>query len=66
MERRQLEEESDEYDSEYDSEEYEDEVDQSSDDSGVSGVPWYLYDGEANAQVGVQVNMNKRTDIDSL
>ena len=32
----------------------------------MSGVPWYLFDGPANAQEGIQIDYSKPEDIASL
>ena len=34
--------------------------------SEVSGVPWYLYDGEANAQQGIKVDVSRRNELENL
>ena len=53
--------ESSEYDSEYD-----DEDGESSVNSEVDGVPWYLYDGEANAQDGIKVDISNLEELQKL
>ena len=49
------------YDSELDVQEENQDVE--SVNSEVSGVPWYLVDGKANAQEGIEVDQSKLEDI---
>lgn len=56
------------YDSEAEGEDgaNEDGDDNASQESYISGVPWYLYNGQADAQEGIEVDRSKPEDIAQL